>query len=296
MRPERPQRSVLWGGGFKANRRERAPRAGAFGPDPRPALDTGRSILDPCGVEAAQHVIDVGEQDFQQAVLERSRELPVLVDFWASWCAPCQVLTPLLEKVVGEFGGRVLLAKVDADASPRLAQTLQIQSLPTVMLIVDGRSVDGFVGAQDEAGIRELLRRHVQTTVDELLDQAEAQLRDGDIAGARAILAQALKRDAPPSRAHLIGARLALAAGDEIALRAQVDLLDVGTPERRQADQLIDALAFGSACGPGEAAHREALEACATDLGGAVWPGVLSRRPGTSRRSVGRPARGGQAG
>jgi len=104
---------------------------------------------------------DVTQADFETRVLAASTKTPVLVDFWAPWCAPCRQLTPVLEAIVESYGGRVLLAKVNTDDQMQLAALFGIRSLPTVMLIKDGRPVDGFMGAQPESVIREVLAAHL---------------------------------------------------------------------------------------------------------------------------------------
>src|ERR1700754_5046697 len=105
-------------------------------------------------------VIDVTTETFQKEVVERSRTTPVLLDFWAPWCGPCKTLSPTLEKIAREMNGKVVLAKVDIDTNPELADAFGIQSVPTVALLVAGKIVDSFVGAQPEAKIRELLAKH----------------------------------------------------------------------------------------------------------------------------------------
>ncbi|HTT09034.1 MAG TPA: thioredoxin [Gammaproteobacteria bacterium] len=105
--------------------------------------------------------VDVDEQNFEQEVLLRSANVPVLVDFWATWCAPCKNLSPILDKLAHEFAGRFALAKIDTDRQQTLAMQCGIQSLPTVMLFKNGRVVDGFVGLQTESVIREMLNRHI---------------------------------------------------------------------------------------------------------------------------------------
>ncbi len=106
------------------------------------------------------HVHDVTTAQFPAAVVERSRQVPVLVDFWATWCGPCRALGPILEKLAGEFDGGFELVKVDTDAEQALATEFQIRSIPTVMLFRDGAKVAGFPGALPEGQIRRFLADH----------------------------------------------------------------------------------------------------------------------------------------
>jgi len=106
------------------------------------------------------HVFDATVASFELEVLQKSLTTPVLVDFWAPWCGPCQSLGPILERVVNDYAGSVLLAKVDTDKEPQLAQAFGIRSLPTVMMFKDGQPVDGFMGLKKESEIRALIERH----------------------------------------------------------------------------------------------------------------------------------------
>jgi putative thioredoxin len=126
--------------------------------------------------------IDVTDATFQTDVLERSMTTPVVVDLWAEWCGPCKMLGPLLEQVVGETEGQVVLAKVDVDANPQTAQAFRVQSIPAVYAVADGKVVDGFVGAQGEDAVREFVSRLLptreQTEVEKLREVGdEASLR-----------------------------------------------------------------------------------------------------------------------
>jgi putative thioredoxin len=109
---------------------------------------------------APAHVFDASLPSFEQDVILKSKQTPVLVDFWAPWCGPCKTLGPMLEKLAGEFNGGFELAKVDVDKEQQLAGYFQIKSVPTVMLVKDGQIVDGFPGALPEAQIREFLKHH----------------------------------------------------------------------------------------------------------------------------------------
>ncbi len=154
-----------------------------------------------------QAVIDVTDQTFQAEVLDRSASVPVVVDLWAPWCGPCKTLGPILEKVVGEMGGQVILAKVNVDENPGVSQAFQVQSIPAVYAIKDGQPVDGFMGAQGEAAIREFVGRLGPSPTEQTI---QTLLKHGD----RASVERALEID--PGHAEAVGAlaRILLDAGE----------------------------------------------------------------------------------
>ncbi len=131
-------------------------------------------------------VKDVGESDFQQEVIERSRELPVVVDFWAEWCGPCRTLGPAIEKAVSDRGGKVELAKVDVDSNQQLAASYRVQGIPAVKAFRDGEMVDEFTGALPPAQIEAFLDRIVPSQEDEA---ARAAIESGDEQGLRDLVA-----------------------------------------------------------------------------------------------------------
>src|SRR5690606_10081834 len=139
-------------------------------------------------------------ENAQELLIEESFKRPVLVDFWADWCAPCKVLMPILEKLAKEYEGAFLLAKVNADTENMIAGQFGVRSLPTVMLIKDGQPVDGFVGAKSEAEVRELLAKHLPKPWEAALTQAQALLDANDRQGALPLLRQAYEESAqtPP--------------------------------------------------------------------------------------------------
>jgi putative thioredoxin len=201
------------------------------------------------------YVIDVSEEAFQREVLEESRRRPVVVDFWASWCAPCRFLGPVLERLAEEYGGEFLLAKVDVDANPGLAAAFGVQSIPTVKAFRDGRVVSEFVGALPEATVRRWLGELLPSEADRLVRRAE-ELEAGVAREAEARRpapepgldprldeAEALYRRALELEPHHRRARLGL--GRVLAWRAREDeARDVLSPLRPDpdAERLLDAL------------------------------------------------------
>lgn len=136
----------------------------------------------------SEHIVDVTMENAQQVLIEESMQRPVLVDFWADWCAPCKQLMPVLEKLANEYAGQFLLAKVNADNEQMLAQQLGVRSLPTVLLLKDGQPVDGFAGAQPEQQVRELLDKYLPKPWDGQFKEAQEKMVAGDFAGALNLL------------------------------------------------------------------------------------------------------------
>jgi len=157
--------------------------------------------------------IDVSAANFESEVLLRSREVPVLIDFWATWCAPCKTLGPILEKLARELSGRFVLAKVDIDASPELAEAFRIQSVPTVMLLVDGRPVDGFMGAQPEAAVRQFLAPHLKAAPRSVLEEVAELVAEERLEEAVGVLRDHLRSQPADGTARLELARLLLELG-----------------------------------------------------------------------------------
>lgn len=141
---------------------------------------------------ATPHVIDVSTQSFDADVLQKSHELPVLVDFWAAWCGPCRMLTPVLVRLAQAYGGKFLLAKVDTDAEQALAARYGIRGLPTVKVFRNGEVVDEFVGVHSETTIRQLIARHLPRDSEAPLQHAAAAHAAGKTAEAVETLRRAL--------------------------------------------------------------------------------------------------------
>lgn len=125
-------------------------------------------------------VVEVTRENAQRVLIEESLTRPVLIDFWAEWCSPCKMLLPILDKLVREYDGQVLLAKVNCDEQQAIAGQFGVRSLPTVLLMKDGQPVDGFVGAQPEPAVRAMLEKHLPKPWDTLLAKARALVEQGD--------------------------------------------------------------------------------------------------------------------
>jgi putative thioredoxin len=177
------------------------------------------------------------EANFQDVVISRSHQTPVLVDFWADWCAPCKVLMPVLESVVNSFGGKVALVKVNTDEQQALAQSFGIRSLPTVKLFKQGAVVAEFMGAQPESEIRAIIEPHIERASDELCTQAIAAREAGELDQAVALLNQAVTDDPENLRLYPELLEVCLARDDLEAANAILAALPRGVDEDR-----IDAL------------------------------------------------------
>ncbi|HSP98589.1 MAG TPA: tetratricopeptide repeat protein [Candidatus Dormibacteraeota bacterium] len=189
----------------------------------------------------AAYVFDVSDADFEARVLDRSRQVPVVVDFWAPWCGPCRTLGPLLERLADEHAGAFELAKVNIDENPGLASAFRVQSVPMVVGVRDGELAGHFVGAQPEAAVREFLAGLLPGSADQGADEGAALLAAGKEAEAEAIFRQVLADD-PRADKALVG--LATILSGREAHDEALELLErVGSgPQRQAADRLAAAI------------------------------------------------------
>ncbi|TDV61789.1 thioredoxin [Pseudomonas sp. LP_7_YM] len=172
------------------------------------------------------YIFDATTATFDQLVIENSFHKPVLVDFWAEWCAPCKVLMPLLQQIAESYQGELLLAKVDCDAEQDIVGRFGIRSLPTVVLFKDGQPVDGFAGAQPESEIRKLLEPHVQLpppAAADPLELAQAMFAESHFAEAQAVLQTILSEDNTNEAALILYARCLAERGELTEARSVLD-------------------------------------------------------------------------
>ena len=190
-------------------------------------------------------MIEVTQSTFAQEVIEASRQVPVLVDFWAPWCGPCRALGPVLERVEGALGGRFKLVKVNSDENPELSQQFMVRSIPYVLAFVDGNPVDGFVGALPEGQVREFLDRLLPGSSEAERRRAHQLIGQGDFPGALAALGAAIEADAGNDEARLDLAEVLLnrlPGSPDAKQLAEADAALAALGARGQADTRFAAL------------------------------------------------------
>jgi len=195
-------------------------------------------------VDSADLIKDSDTAGFAADVVEASREVPVIVDFWAPWCEPCKQLTPAIEKAVKAARGQVRLVKINIDDNQQLSAQLRIKSIPTVFAFKDGQPVDGFVGALPDSQIKEFIARlggdSGPSEIDQFLEQADAALEAGDAASAGNLYSQALRVESDNARGAAGLVRALLAGGDVAGARQILDSLE---PELANSNEVTGATA-----------------------------------------------------
>ena len=174
-------------------------------------------------------IIDVSESDFEYQVLAYSQQVPVVVDFWASWCAPCKVLEPVLEKLTHESQGAFRLARLNVDENPNISMRYQVRSIPAVKAFRDGKVVSEFIGVQPEPRIREFLRNLVPSENELLLEKGQSLIQIKEMNLAEATFRQVLE-SSPGDPAALLGlSRTLLYQGHAVE---SLEILDKFPPSR----------------------------------------------------------------
>ena len=200
------------------------------------------------------YIVEVTQENFQSVILEGSMQQPVLIDFWASWCQPCQALMPLLAKLADEYRGKFILAKINTEEQQAIAAQFQIRSIPAVKLVYQGKLVDEFAGALPESEVRAFLDKHIQqepSETDNAIEQAYALLMQGESDQAAALIQKALEENPADPKAIIAFAKLKATLGDMQAASEALDTLPAEEQEKPEvsamrAQMLFDKVASGA--------------------------------------------------
>jgi putative thioredoxin len=198
-------------------------------------MEFGAKSTEPSSPGAGDVIKDATTATFKTDVLDASRSVPVVVDFWAAWCGPCKQLTPMIEKIVRSYRGKVRLVKVNVDENQAISAQLRIQSLPTVYAFRDGQPVDGFVGVQPESAVKAFIDRLVaddaEIGIAEVLKTGEELLEQGDLQGAAEVFASILQEE-PTNAEALAGlASCYMKSGDLTRAKQTLSLVP---PDKRE--------------------------------------------------------------
>lgn len=219
--------------------------------------------------ELLPHVIETTSETFERDVIAKSKDVPVLVDFWAAWCQPCRMLGPVLERLAGEYQGRFALVKADTEALPEIASAFGVRSIPAVFAVKDGKIVDSFVGVLPEAALRDFIDGLMPTPAERAVDEAR-KLAASDPAAAEAMLREALSMAPNDPWPKIALADLLLQQGRLEECRAQIAGLERRgflEPEAETVKAELTLRAGARDSGGDVEQARKALEADPGDLG-----------------------------
>jgi putative thioredoxin len=208
----------------------------------------------------SEWVIETNDENFEADVIEHSHEVPVLVDFWAPWCGPCRVLGPTLERLADEYGGEFVLAKLNVDENPGLANQFRVQGIPAVKLFRDGAIASEFTGALPEPMLREFFARFLPSAADKQVQAAAEFEAAGKAADATQIYESVLESEPNHPKALLGLGRILSAEGNRDRALELLEKIPVIAEERKEADRLIARLQLQGAAPQDLSALRKAVE------------------------------------
>jgi len=208
----------------------------------------------------SEHSVAVTMANAKALLIDESFQRPVLIDFWADWCGPCKSLGPILEKLAAEYAGQFLLATVNCDEEQQIAAQFGVRSLPTVMIMRDGQPVDGFVGAQTETAVREMLDKHLPKPWDLQLAEAREKMAAGDFGAALGLLRTAYEDSRKRADIGIEMAAVLLELNRTDEAQAQLDAVKLADRDHRY-EQLVAQLELRR-----QAAKTPEIQALEADL------------------------------